>query len=162
MLLWRNQVLGWTAKCWDCCDIKLVCPGLEPGCCTLGHDSPQSGCLSASVWPQLAPLQQDDDVTTDQCDIVLLCDSTQYITLWQHITLHSEAIWGVMIALVFLAIFEPHDENKSWWGRPKCQKKIFFKNIFEIFLSKIKYLKNIFHISEGKQHFWALWWKWKL
>ena len=27
--------------------------------------------------------------------------------------MHSEAIWGVMIALVFLAIFEPHDENKS-------------------------------------------------
>ena len=65
--------------------------------------------------------------------------------------------WGVMIALVFFAIFEPYDENKSWWGRPKCQKKIFFKNIFEIFLSKIKYLKNIFHISKGKQHFWATW-----
>ena len=79
-----------------------------------------------------------------------------------HTALHSEAIWGVMIALVFFAIFEPHDENKSWWGRPKCQKKIFFKNIFEIFLRKIKYLKNIFHISKGKQHFWALWWKWKL
>ena len=31
----------------------------------------------------------------------------------QHVTLHSEAIWGVMIALVFFAIFEPHDENKS-------------------------------------------------
>ena len=26
---------------------------------------------------------------------------------------HSEAILGVMIALVFFAIFEPHDENKS-------------------------------------------------
>ena len=71
------------------------------------------------------------------------------------VTLHSEAIWGVMIALVFFAIFVPHDENKSWWGRPKCQKKIFFKNIFEIFLSKIKYLKNIFDISKGKQHFWS-------
>ena len=31
----------------------------------------------------------------------------------EQITLHSEAIWGVMIALVFYAIFEPHDENKS-------------------------------------------------
>ena len=29
------------------------------------------------------------------------------------LTLHSEAIWGVMIALVFFAIFEPHDENRS-------------------------------------------------
>ena len=29
------------------------------------------------------------------------------------VTLHSEAIWGVMIALVFIAIFEPDDENKS-------------------------------------------------
>ena len=29
------------------------------------------------------------------------------------LALHSEAIWGVMIALVFFAIFEPHDENKS-------------------------------------------------
>ena len=30
-----------------------------------------------------------------------------------HTALHSEAIWGVMIALVFFAIFVPHDENKS-------------------------------------------------
>ena len=30
-----------------------------------------------------------------------------------HIAVHSEAIWGVMIALVFFAIFEPDDENKS-------------------------------------------------
>ena len=29
------------------------------------------------------------------------------------VTVHSEAIWGVMIALVFFAIFEPYDENKS-------------------------------------------------
>ena len=29
------------------------------------------------------------------------------------LTVHSEAIWGVMIALVFFAIFEPDDENKS-------------------------------------------------
>ena len=28
-------------------------------------------------------------------------------------SMHSEAIWGVMIALVFFAIFEPYDENKS-------------------------------------------------
>ena len=29
------------------------------------------------------------------------------------VPVHSEAIWGVMIALVFFAIFEPDDENKS-------------------------------------------------
>ena len=90
------------------------------------------------------------------CGVVMWGGGTRTVAV------HSEAIWGVMIALVFFAIFEPHDENKSWWGRPKCQKKIFFKNIFEIFLRKIKYLKNIFHISKEKQHFWALWWKWKL
>ena len=31
----------------------------------------------------------------------------------QEAAVHSEAIWGVMIALVFFAIFEPDDENKS-------------------------------------------------
>ena len=50
--------------------------------------------------------------------------------------------------------------SASWWkqklrGTSQMSKKIFFKNILKIFLSKIKYLKNIFHISKGKQHFWA-------
>ena len=31
----------------------------------------------------------------------------------QEAAVHCEAIWGVMIALVFFAIFEPDDENKS-------------------------------------------------
>ena len=58
---------------------------------------------------------------------------------------HSEAIWGVMIALVFFAIFEPHDENRSWWGRLKCQKK----NIFQ------KYFWNIFEQNQiFKKYFW--------